>query len=147
MCLLMVDGSMESKDIDRFDKSMREGSTMTGRPEGSYEHVQVVMLEEVEGQKPVSKEFTDGYFDHEEGSVEDMHLDDVFPCAQYVALQDEQIDAWLHQLSDEDIVNDLQPNWDIEHLHIEDKCLGKVKPCEDMYVEVVSGAKASVYAI
>ena len=40
----------------------------------------------------------------DEGGVEDMHLDDVFPCGEQVVLKDEAIGAWLQQLSDEDSV-------------------------------------------
>lgn len=111
-----LDGSVESKDIDRFDEFMREGSTIAHRLEGPYERMQVVMPEELESQKPMSKEVVDvtshGCFDDVEESVEDMHLDDVFPCGEQVTLQDEAI--WLHQLSDKDIVG----TW-MEQLHEE----------------------------
>ena len=57
----------------------------------------------------------------------------------------------MKQLDEEDAtitVDDLQSKWDIEHLPLEDKWLGKVELCEDMYAtKVVRETKTNVHAI
>ena len=67
----------------------------------SVECMHVVMPKEMVNSEPMSKNFVD-VISHGKEGVQDVHLNEVIAGEPLVVFQDETVNAWLHQLSDED---------------------------------------------